>query len=203
MNVRVGYAFSAVLMVTLAMSACGGSDEGSTDTGADDVVVESVTPAETAAPDAETPVATEAPDAEMPVDTATDSGDAPTEGLCASIPDAAAIEAAIGEAVKDPLDSGDPGFLQGCTLLRAADDFPGITFSFTPDRTIDAQIEYVSSTFGIDIVPMPGADGFYIGEGNSVYYELDGDLYQTGASLSGDGDPQAAAVNMMNAWLGL
>jgi hypothetical protein len=63
MNVRVGYAFSAVLMVGLLMSACG-SDEGSSDNGADDVVVESVTPAETAAPDAETPTATAAPDAE-------------------------------------------------------------------------------------------------------------------------------------------
>ena len=198
MNVRVGYAFGAVVMVGLAISACGGSDEASTDTGADDVVVESVTPGET-----ETPVATAAPDAETPVDTATDSGDAPTEGLCASIPDPAAIEAAIGEAVKDPLDNGEPGYAQGCTLLRAADEFPGITFSFTPDRSIDDQIAFVSTNFGIDIVPLPGADGFYIGEGNSVYYVLDGDLYQTSASLSGDGDPQAAAVNMMNAWLGL
>lgn len=202
MNVRVGYAFSAVLMVGLLMSACG-SDEGSSDTGADDVVVESVTPAETAAPDAETPTATAAPDAETPVATEAASGDAPTEGLCASIPDLDAIEGAIGEAVKDPLDNGEPGYAQGCTLLRAADDFPGITFNFTPDRSIDDQIEFVSSNFDIDIVPLPGADGFYIGEGNSVYYVLDGDLYQTSASLSGDGDPQAAAVNMMNAWLGL
>ena len=47
-------------------------------------------------------------------------------------------------------------------------------------------------------MPLPGADGFYIvAQGNSVYYVLDGDLYQTAASLSGDGDPQAAAVNMM------
>ncbi len=200
MRIRVARACGALLMAGVVMSACGSDDGASSDTDA--------APAVTDAPvTSGAPVATDAPvsgDDPVTTDAPTTDGSAPAEieGLCASIPDPAAIEAAIGEAVKEPLDSGDPGYAQGCTLLRAADDFPGITFNFTPDRSIDDQIAYVSTNFGIDIVPLEGVEGFYVGEGNSVYYVLDGDLYQTGATINGD-DPQTAAVNMMTAWLGL
>ena len=123
------------------------------------------------------------------------------DDLCTSIPDLAAIEAAIGEPAKDPLGVGEAGFQQSCTLLRASDDFPGITFTATPGLTIAAQIEYVKNTFAIDIVPLDGAAGFYAGEGNSVYYELNGTLYQTGATI--DGDSRTASLNLMKVWLDL
>ena len=137
MRIRVAHACGALLMAGLVMSACGSDDGASSDTDA--------APAVTDAPvTSGAPVATDAPvsgDDPVTTDAPTTDGSAPaeTEGLCASIPDPAAIEAAIGEAVKEPLDSGDPGYAQGCTLLRAADDFPGITFNFTPDRSIDDQ----------------------------------------------------------------
>lgn len=135
------------------------------------------------------------------VDTQPTTPVATGDDLCASIPDLAAIEAAIGEPAKDPLGVGEAGFLQTCTLLRAGDDFPGITFSATPGQTIAAQIEYVKNTFAIDIVPLDGAAGFYAGEGNSVYYELNGTLYQTNATI--DGDSRTASLNLMKVWLGL
>ncbi len=121
--------------------------------------------------------------------------------LCDSIPDLAAIEAAIGVAVKSPLGVGEMGAQQSCNLLRATDDFPGIVFTATPGRTIGAQIDFVSTNFGIDIVPLEGEAGFYKGEGDSVYYELNGTLYQTSATI--DGDSRAASVNLMKLWLGL
>lgn len=123
------------------------------------------------------------------------------DDLCASIPDLAAIEAAIGEPAQDPLGVGEAGFQQTCTLSRASDGFPGITFTATPGLTIAAQIEYVKNTFAIDIVPLEGAAGFYAGEGNSVYYELNGTLYQTGATI--DGDSRTASLNLMKVWLGI
>ena len=188
------------------MSACGSDDAASNDTdGAPAVTDAAAGSATTDGPVASDAPATDAPvttDGSTPADTEAATGDAPTEGLCASIPDLAAIEAAIGEAVKEPLDSGDPGYAQGCTLLRAADDFPGITFSFTPDRSIDDQIEYVSTNFGIDIVPLAGVDGFYVGEGNSCTTCSTETSTRPRATINGD-DPQTAAVNMMKAWLGL
>ena len=123
------------------------------------------------------------------------------DDLCLTIPDLAAIEAAIGVPVKDPLGIGDPGFQQSCTLLRANDDFPGITFTATPGLTIAGQIEFVKNTFSIDIVPLDGAPGFFAGEGNSVYYEQSGTLYQTSATI--DGDSRTASLNMMKVWLGV
>ncbi len=119
--------------------------------------------------------------------------------LCDSIPDFAAIEAAIGVAVKSPLGVGEIGAQQSCNLVRTTDDFPGIVFTATPGRTIAAQIEFVSTNFGIDIVPLEGADGFYKGEGDSV--ELNGTLYQTNATI--DGDSRTASLNLMKLWLGL
>lgn len=167
----------SVLLVGSVLSACGSDSAGSTTIGTTNVTAPA--PGD---PGPTTPVVT---------------GD----DLCASIPDLAAIEAAIGEPVKDPLGIGDAGFQQTCTLLLANDGFPGVTFTATPERTIAAQIEFVKSTFSIDIVPLEGAPGFYAGEGNTVYYELSGTLYQTGASI--DGDSRTASLNLMKVWLGL
>jgi len=139
------------------------------------------------------------------VDAGTDAaGEAPTaDDLCTTIPDLATIEAAIGEAVKEPLGVGDAGYQQTCTLLRAVDDFPGITLTLIPGGTIAGQIAFAKSNFNIDIIPLDGADGFYAGEGNSVYWEGNGNLYQTSATLSGDGDARTASLNLLKAWLGM
>ena len=51
-------------------------------------------------------------------------------------------------------------------------------------------------------MPLDGADGFYAGEGNSVYREGNGNLYQASASLSGDGDARTASLNLLKAWVG-
>ena len=123
------------------------------------------------------------------------------DDLCSVIPDLAAIEAAIGVPVKDPLGIGDPGFQQSCNLLRGTDDFPGIVFTYTPGLTIAAQIDFVRTNFNIDIVPLEGQDGFYAGEGDSVYWEGNGALYQTSAVI--DGDSRTASLNMLKAWLGM
>jgi len=129
-------------------------------------------------------------------------GDAPAaDDLCTVIPDLATIEAAIGIPVKDPLGVGDAGFLQSCTLQRATDDFPGITFTLIPGGTIAAQIEFAKTNFDIDIIPLDGAEGFYAGEGDSVYWEGNGNLYQASASI--DGDSRTASLNMLKAWLGM
>ena len=139
---------------------------------------------------------TTAPEGEAP------EGEAPAaDDLCSAIPDLATIEAAIGVPVKDPLGSGEPGSLQSCILLRATDDFAGITFTLIPGGTIANQIEYAKTTFDIDIVPLDGAEGFYAGEGNSVYWEGNGALYQAGATI--DGDSRTASLNMLKAWLAL
>lgn len=137
--------------------------------------------------------------------TAAPSGEAPAaaDDLCTVIPDLATIEAAIGEAVKDPLGIGDAGFQQSCTLLRSADEFPGVTLTLVPGGTIAGQIEFVKTNFNIDIVPLDGADGFYAGEGDSVYWEGNGNLYQAQAVLSGDGDARAASLALLQAWLAM
>jgi hypothetical protein len=145
-----------------------------------------------------------------PTDPAVTNGDAGTaaapdaaaDDLCTVIPDLAAIEAAIGEAAKDPLGVGDAGYQQSCTLARAVDDFPGITFTLIPGGTIAAQTEFAKTNFNVDIVPLEGADGFYAGEGTSVYWEGNGNLYQASASLSGDGDARTASLNLLRAWVG-
>ena len=105
--------------------------------------------------------------------------------------------------MKDPLGVGDPGYQQTCTLLRAADEFPGITLTLVPGGTIAAKTEFAKTNFNIDIVPLAGADGFYAGEGDSVYWEGNGNLYQTSATLSGDGDARAASLNLLKAWLAM
>jgi len=72
-----------------------------------------------------------------------------------------------------------------------------------PGGTIAGQIAFAKSNFNIDIIPLDGADGFYAGEGNSVYWEGNGNLYQTSATLSGDGDARTASLNLLKAWLGM
>jgi len=132
----------------------------------------------------------------------TPAGETPAaDDLCTAIPDLATIEAAIGIPVKDPLGVGDAGFQQSCTLLRGTDDFPGITFTLVPGGTIAGQIEFAKTNFSIDIVPLDGADGFYAGEGNSVYWEGNGALYQSSATI--DGDSRTASLNMLKAWLAM
>ena len=59
----------------------------------------------------------------------------------------------------------------------------------------------MKTNFNIDIVPLAGADGFYAGEGDSVYWEGNGNLYQTSATI--DGDSRTAALNLMKVWQGL
>jgi len=157
-------------------------------------------------------------DTMTPVDPAVTTGDAGTDDagttapagdtpaaddLCSVIPDLATIEAAIGEAVKDPLGIGDAGFQQTCTLVRSVDDFPGITLTLVPGGTIAGQIEFAKTNFNIDIVPLDGADGFYAGEGDSVYWEGNGNRYQASATLSGDGDARAASLKLLQAWLAM
>ncbi len=134
----------------------------------------------------------------------TPAGDTPAaDDLCTTIPDLATIQAAIGEAVKDPLGVGDAGYQQSCTLLRAADDFGGIVLTLVPGGTIAGQTEFAKTNFNIDIVPLDGADGFYAGEGNSVYWEGNGNLYQANATISGDGDARMASLNLLKAWLAM
>ncbi|MEQ1701604.1 MAG: hypothetical protein ABMA25_15960 [Ilumatobacteraceae bacterium] len=134
--------------------------------------------------------------------TPADPGSAPSaDDLCTTIPDFATIEAAIGIPVKDPLGVGAAGFQQSCTLLRGTDDFPGITFTYTPGATIAGQIEFAKTNFNIDIVPLEEADGFYAGEGDSAYWEGNGALYQTSAVI--DGDSRGASLRMLQAWLGM
>lgn len=123
------------------------------------------------------------------------------DDLCTVIPDLAAIEGAIGVPVKNPLGIGDAGYQQSCTLQRATDDFPGITFTLVPGGTIAAAIAFAKTNFNIDIVPLDGAEGFYAGEGNSVYWEGDGSLYQSNATI--DGDSRTASLNMLKLWLGM
>lgn len=152
-------------------------------------------------------------DTQAPADPAVTTGQADTgapavetpaaDDLCTTIPDLATIEAAIGEAVKDPLGVGDAGYQQTCTLLRAVDEFPGITLSLVPGGTIAGQIAFAKTNFDIDIIPLEGADGFYAGEGDSVYWEGNGNLYQAGATISGDGDARTASLNLLKAWLAM
>ena len=180
-----------VLFATTAFAACSSESTKNLESGGTTVetilgAVEPSTPAanETTPLPPETTVSAEAAD-----------------DLCSTIPDLAAIEAAIGVPVKNPLGIGDAGYQQSCTLQRARDDFPGITFTMTPGRTIAQQIEFAKTNFNIDIVPLVGADGFFQGEGDSVYYEANSTLYQTSASI--DGDSRAASLNLLKVWLGL
>ena len=57
----------------------------------------------------------------------------------------------------------------------------------------------MKTNFKIDIVPLPGFEGYYAGEGDSVYVERNGVLYQTSATI--DGDSRAASQKLMEAWL--
>ncbi len=132
---------------------------------------------------------------------ASDTGSATmkADDLCTVVPSPAAIEAAIGVSVKNPLGIGEPGSQQTCTFLRATDDFPGITLSVSPGATIAGKTKFVKTNFNIDIVPLAGFEGYYAGEGDSVYVERKGVLYQTSATI--DGDSRAASQKLMEAWL--
>lgn len=188
MTTRSMYKVGVVLLAAGLLGACSSSNPASGGGGAATVAP--------GAPDATTGATTGEAGTSAP------SGETPAaDDLCSVIPDLATIEAAIGVPVKDPLGIGDPGFQQSCTLLRGTDDFPGISFTFTPGATIAGQIEFVKTNFNIDIVPLEGADGFYAGEGDSVYWEGNGALYQASAVI--DGDSRTASLNMLKAWLGM
>ena len=90
-----------------------------------------------------------------------------------------------------------PATSKRAPCLARSDDFPGITLTLTPGGTIAGQTEFAKTNFNIDIVPLDGADGFYAGEGNSVYWEGNGNLYQASASLSGDGDARVASLDLL------
>lgn len=193
MTSRLRYTFGAALLAAGLLGACSSDNPTSGEAVVQTSGGDTVAPADPA--DTTGVAETTAPAAE---------GEAPAaDDLCTVIPDLAAIEAAIGEAVKDPLGIGDAGYQQSCTLARAVDDFPGISFTLFPGGTIAAQTEFAKTNFNIDIIPLEGADGFYAGEGNSVYWEGNGNLYQASASLSGDGDARVASLNLLQAWLAM
>ena len=192
MTTRLTYKVGAVVLAAGLFGACG-SDNPTTGAGT------AVQPAsdETLAPVDAAAVTT------GDAGTTAPAPDATADDLCTVIPDLATIEEAIGEAVKDPFGIGDAGYQQTCNLLRAVDDFPGITLTLVPGGTIAGLIEYVKTNFNIDIIPIADADGFYAGEGNSVYWEGNGSLYQASATLSGDGDARVASLNLLQAWLAM
>ena len=152
-----------------------------------------------------------------PVDPAVTTGDAgtgapePGEGmpvvddLCTVIPDLAAIEAIIGIPVEDPLSIGDAGSQQTCGLIVSATGGQDVTFTLTPNWTIAAQIKFIEVNFpnynNLDIVALEGAEGFYAGEGESVYWEGNGGLYQVQALI--DGDSRTASLDLLRAWLAM
>jgi len=192
MTTRFSHALGAVAIAAALFGACSSDNPVN---GAD-----TVNGAGTAAQPGATDPAAPA-DTDGAADSSAPASAAVVDDLCATIPDLAAIEAAIGVPVKSPLGIGEPGGLQSCTLQRATDDFAGISFTLFPGGTIAGQIEYAKTTFQIDIVPLEGADGFYAGEGESVYHEANGNLYQTQASV--DGDSRAASLSLLRVWLGL
>jgi hypothetical protein len=110
MTTRRLYGLGAVLLTAGLLGAC--SSQGATG----------------GSSTAQQPGATEV----LPPDATVTSGATPTaDDLCTVIPDLATIEAAIGVPVKDPMGIGIAGSQQTCMLLRATDDFPGITFMLT------------------------------------------------------------------------
>jgi hypothetical protein len=128
---------------------------------------------------------------------------APASGVefCSTIPDAAAVEAAIGVAVKSPLSVGDQQVSPSCTYLRSADDFPGISFYAHYDHTLAQETAFVKTNFGADITPLDAFPGFSRGPGDAVYYEAGGNLYSAQATFDGDG--VVAAVKLLQVWLGV
>lgn len=191
MTTRLIYKVGAVVLAAGMFGACGSDKPTSGGTNAEQPTSEeTLASAEPAVTTGEAGTTAPAPEAAA-------------DDLCSVIPDLASIEAAIGETVKDPLGVGDAGFQQTCTLLRAVDDFPGVALTLVPGGTIAGQIAFVKTNFNIDIIPLDGADGFYAGEGNSVYWEGNGSLYQASATLSGDADPRAASLALLQAWLAM
>ena len=151
-----------------------------------------------------------------PVDPAATTGDAGTtapapsgetpvvDDLCTTIPDLAAIEAIIGVPVTDPLSVGAAGSQQTCGLIVSSTGGQDVGFTLIPNWTIDAQIKFIEANFpdsSMDIVPLEGAEGFYAGEGESVYWEGNGSVYQVQALI--DGDSRTAGLNLLKAWLAM
>ena len=152
-----------------------------------------------------------------PVDPAVTTGvagtaaPAPEEGtpevddLCTVIPDLATIEDTIGVPVNDPLSIGGAGSQQTCGLIVSATGGQDVTFTLMPNWTIAAQIKFIETNFpnydNMDIVALEGAEGFYAGEGESVYWEGNGGVYQVQALI--DGDSRTASLDLLKAWLAM
>ena len=202
MTNRLTYKVGTVLVAAALFGACSSDDSSKAGVSAGRASSSDTTDtADQTATTGDSPTAdtTAAEDATVP-----GAGADPAAGaddLCSTIPDLATIEGVIGVSVKDPLGVGAAGFQQSCTLLVAPDDFPGVSFTLFPGGTIAGQIEFVKTNFSIDIVPLDGADGFYAGEGNTVYWEGNGNLYQAGATI--DGDSRTASLNLLKTWQGL
>ena len=194
---RFGRWGACVLVMAAVASGCGSdSDEGGAESDA------SIEASDTTDTDSDTD-GTEATEATGASAGSSPAAPAPTEGeFCETVPDAAAIEGAIGVAVKDPSSVGIPGSLITCSYLSEGSGGQDVSFSASYGRTIAMQTEYLKETLSVDVTPLEGADGFYDGEGDSVYYELDGNLYQVQALLP-EGDNVAAAVSLLRLWLGV
>ena len=134
---------------------------------------------------------------------ASEEGMAVVDDLCTVIPDLAAIEAIIGIPVEDPLSIGDAGSQQTCGLIASVTGGKDVTFTLSPNWTIAAQIKFIEENFAnydnMDIVALEGAEGFYAGEGESVYWEGNGGVYQVQALV--DGDSRTASLDLLRAWL--
>ena len=106
--------------------------------------------------------------------------------------------------VKDPLSVGAAGSQQSCGLIVSTTGGQDVSLGLIPNWTIDAQIKAIDAMFpdsNTEIVPLEGAEGFYAGEGMTVYWEGNGSLYQTQALI--DGDSRTAALNLLKAWLAM
>ena len=130
MTTRFSHALGAVAIAAALFGACSSDNP--------------VNGADTAAQPGATDPAAPA-DTDGAADSSAPASAAVVDDLCATIPDLAAIEAAIGVPVKNPLGIGEPGGLQSCTLQRATDDFAGISFTLFPGGTI-AAVSYTHLT---------------------------------------------------------
>ena len=130
------------------------------------------------------------------------AGETPVvDDLCTTIPDLAVIEAIVGAPVTDPLSVGAAGSQQTCGLIVSTTGGQDVGFTLIPNWTIASQIEFFEANFpdsSMDIVPLDGAEGFYAGEGESVYWEGNGSVYQVQALI--DGDSRTAALDLLRAW---
>ena len=195
MTTRLMFKAGAVVLMAGLFGAC--SSDNPTNGGATAVQPSSgdtLAPVDPAATTGDEGTTASAPAGQTPV----------VDDLCTTIPDLAAIEAIIGVPVTDPGSVGAAGSQQTCGLIVTTTGGQDVGFTLIPNGTIAAQIEFIKINFpdwSIDIVPLEGAEGFYAGEGDSVYWEGNGGLYQVQALI--DGDSRTASLNLLKAWLAM